>query len=127
MIRPRFLLVHGGGRVVDSPAAADRFLWDVRRTIADLLADNYFGKLNELCHRRGLKFEGEIAGVMVQTTVDQLQIKGRCDLPMGEFQMPNCVYGDDLARWTRARPHPGPISTANRLPRPRRLRRSIVG
>ena len=94
-----FLLVHGGGRVVDSPAIADRFLWDVRRTIADLLADNYFGKLNELCHRRGLKFEGEIAGVMVQTTADQLQIKGRCDLPMGEFQMPNCVYGDHWARW----------------------------
>ena len=94
-----FLLVHGGGRVVDSPAIADRFLWDVRRTIADLLADNYFGKLNELCHRRGLKFEGEIAGVMVQTTVDQLQIKGRCDLPMGEFQMPNVLYGDHWARW----------------------------
>ncbi len=93
-----FLLVHGGGRVVDSPAVADRFLWDVRRTIADLLADNYFGTLNELCHKRGLKFQGEIAGVMVQTTVDQLQAKGRCDLPMGEFQMPNCVYGDDWAR-----------------------------
>ena len=85
--------------MVDSPAVADRFLWDVRRTIADLLADNYFGKLNELCHKRGLKFEGEIAGVMVQTTVDQLQIKGRCDLPMGEFQMPNFLYGDHWARW----------------------------
>ncbi|MCL5097500.1 MAG: discoidin domain-containing protein [Candidatus Omnitrophica bacterium] len=94
-----YLLVQGGGRVVDSPAIADRFLWDARRTIADLLADNYFGKFEELCHQRGLKFQGEIAGVMVQTTVDQLQIKGRCDLPMGEFQMPNCVYGDNWARW----------------------------
>jgi hypothetical protein len=93
-----YLLVHGGGRVVDGPAIADRFLWDVRRTIADLLADNYFGKMNALCHKRGLKFQGEIAGVMSQTTVDQLQAKGRCDLPMGEFQMPNCVYGDDWAR-----------------------------
>ena len=93
-----FLLVHAGGRVVDSPAVADRFLWDVRRTIADLLADNYFGKLQDLCHQRGLKFQGEIAGVMVQTTADQFQIKARCDLPMGEFQMPNCVYGDEWAR-----------------------------
>ena len=122
-----FLLVHGGGRVVDSPAVADRFLWDVRRTIADLIADNYFGKLTELCHQRGLKFQGEIAGVMVQATVDQLQTKGQCDLPMGEFQMPNCVYGDDWARWDRARPHPRPISTANPSPRPRRLPPSIVG
>ncbi|MBX7258514.1 MAG: discoidin domain-containing protein [Candidatus Hydrogenedentes bacterium] len=94
-----YLLVHGGGRVVDSPTVSDRFLWDVRRTLADLLSDNYFGKLNDLCHERGLRFQGEIAGVMVQTTADQLQIKGRCDLPMGEFQMPNCVYGDNWARW----------------------------
>jgi hypothetical protein len=94
-----FLLVHGSGRVVDSPEISDRFLWDVRRTIADLLADNYFGKMHELCHQRELKFQGEIAGVMVQTTVDQLQIKGRCDLPMGEFQMPNWLYGDHWARW----------------------------
>jgi hypothetical protein len=93
-----FLPVHGGGRVVDSPAASDRFLWDVRRTIGDLIADNYFGKLRELCHARGLKFQGEIAGVMVQTTVDQLQVKGRCDLPMGEFQMPNFISSDSFAR-----------------------------
>jgi hypothetical protein len=94
-----FLLVHGGGRVVDSPAVADRFLWDVRRTIADLLADNHFGKLNALCHRRGLKFQGEVAGVMVETTIDQLQSKRQCDLVMGEFQMPNWLYGDHWARW----------------------------
>ena len=94
-----FLLVHAGGRVVDSPAIADRFLWDVRRTIGDLIADYYFSKLNDLCHARGLKFQGEISGVMQQVTADQLQIKGRCDLPMGEFQMPNFLYGDHWARW----------------------------
>ena len=94
-----FLLVQGGGRIVDSPEVSDRFLWDVRRTIGDLLADNYFGKLTELCHERGLKFQGEIAGAMVQTTVDQLQAKGRCDVPMGEFQTFNCVHGDLFTRW----------------------------
>jgi hypothetical protein len=94
-----FLLVLGGGRVVNSPAIADRFLWDVRRTIADLIADNCFGKFNELCHKRGLKFQGEIIGVMIQATVDQLQVKGRCDLPMGEFVMPNVLNGDSWARW----------------------------
>jgi len=94
-----FLLVHGGGRIVDSPEVSDRFLWDVRRTIGDLLADNYYGKLTELCNKRGLKFQGEIAGAMVQATVDQLQAKGRCDVPMGEFQTFNCVHGDLFTRW----------------------------
>ena len=94
-----YLLVHGGGRIVDSPEVSDRFLWDVRRTIGDLLADNYYGKLRELCRERGLTFQGEIAGAMVQATVDQLQVKGRCDLPMGEFQTFNCVHGDLFTRW----------------------------
>ena len=93
-----FLLVHGGGRVVDGPAVSERFLWDVRRTIADLLADNYYGKLHDLCNKRGIKFQGEIAGLMIQTTIDQLQAKGRCDLPMGEFWL----GPDDWARWDLA-------------------------
>ncbi|MGN6643911.1 MAG: glycosyl hydrolase, partial [Verrucomicrobiota bacterium] len=31
------------GCVVENPAVSERFLWDVRRTIADLFAENYFG------------------------------------------------------------------------------------
>ena len=36
------------GRTVGSGALGERFLWDVRRTIADLAADNYMGMLTEL-------------------------------------------------------------------------------
>ncbi len=42
------------GRVVDNPAVSERFLWDVRRTIADLFAENYYGHFAELCHQHGL-------------------------------------------------------------------------
>jgi hypothetical protein len=94
-----YLLVHGGGRIVDSPAVADRFLWDVRRTIADLITENYSRKLTELCHKHELKFQGMVGGVMIQATIDVLQTKGQCDIPLGEFQTPNCVYGDSWARW----------------------------
>jgi len=31
-----------------------RFLWDMRRTIADLFAENYFGHFAELCRQHGL-------------------------------------------------------------------------
>lgn len=94
-----YLLVHGGGRIVDSPAVSDRFLWDMRRTVADLITENYSRKLTELCHQRGLKFQGMVGGVMIQATIDVLQTKGQCDIPLGEFQTPNCVYGDSWARW----------------------------
>jgi hypothetical protein len=43
------------GRVVDSPAVTERFLWDVRRTIADLFAENYYGYFSQLCQQHGLQ------------------------------------------------------------------------
>ena len=46
------------GRVVDNPAVSERFLWDVRRTIADLFAENYYGHFAELCRQHGLHERG---------------------------------------------------------------------
>src|SRR5262249_20081244 len=43
------------GNIVDSREVSERFLWDFRRTIADLFADNYYGYFAELCRRNGLK------------------------------------------------------------------------
>ena len=42
------------GHVLDDGDATARFLWDYRRTIADLFADNYYAYFAELCHKAGL-------------------------------------------------------------------------
>ena len=43
------------GRVVDSAETSERFLWDFRRTLADMFADNHYAVMAELAHRaRGL-------------------------------------------------------------------------
>lgn len=42
------------GRVVGSRDQSDRFLWDVRRLVADRLSKEYVGGLAELCHQNGL-------------------------------------------------------------------------
>jgi hypothetical protein len=70
------------GRVVDSVEASERFLWDFRRTICDLYADNYFGYFGSLCRRHGLKFSVEPYG---NGCFDDLQCGGLADIPMGEF------------------------------------------
>ncbi|MDE7472281.1 MAG: hypothetical protein K2M68_01720 [Muribaculaceae bacterium] len=44
-----------GGTVVGSADRTDRFLWDVRRMIADRLAYDHIGALSELANRDGLK------------------------------------------------------------------------
>jgi hypothetical protein len=51
---PLLLLPALAGHVVDSPEISERFLWDMRRTIADLFAENYYGHFQQLCHQSGL-------------------------------------------------------------------------
>ncbi len=70
------------GRVVGSADTSDRFLWDVRRTHADMMSDNYYGRFAELCRQHGIisytePYEGG--------PLDHMQAGSRVDIPMGEF------------------------------------------
>ena len=38
------------GRVIDSAKKSDQFLWDLRRTVADMIAENYVGGLRDVAH-----------------------------------------------------------------------------
>jgi hypothetical protein len=73
------------GRVVMNPEATERFLWDYRRTLADLVADNHYGVFQEQAHAHHMELASEATGIGMPTVADQLQCKGRCDVPMGEF------------------------------------------
>lgn len=70
------------GRVVESLEVSERFLWDLRQTISDLLVENYAGHFRELSHRQGLRLTIEAYG---DTTCDNLAYAGQADEPMGEF------------------------------------------
>ena len=77
----RFLPVFSG-RVVDSPEVTERFLWDFRRTVADLFAENYSGQFKAMAHKAGLLYSVEPYG---NCPSDDLQYGSFCDIPMGEF------------------------------------------
>lgn len=69
------------GRVVQSPEVSERFLWDLRRTIADLFAENYFGHFAELCQQHGL-----LTSIEPYTgPFESLQCGAPADIVMGEF------------------------------------------
>jgi len=74
------------GRIIESTEVSERFLWDLRRTICDLFADNYYGYLADICHKNGLLFSTEPYG---NGEFDNLQIGGLADIPMGEFWVGN--------------------------------------
>jgi hypothetical protein len=52
---PLLLLPVMTGRVIESAKVSDQFLWDLRRTVADLIAENYVGGLREISHEHGLR------------------------------------------------------------------------
>lgn len=70
------------GFVVDRRGMAERFLWDYRRTLADLYAENYFGRFKELCQKAGLQMSVEPYG---NGGFDNIQAGLKADIPMGEF------------------------------------------
>jgi hypothetical protein len=69
------------GRVVDAPEISERFLFDVRRTISDLFADNYYGHFKELCDAHGMT-----ASIEPYTgPYESMQQGAAAEIPMGEF------------------------------------------
>jgi alpha-L-rhamnosidase len=72
------------GRAVASAEVSERFLWDLRRTIADMLLVNYAGHFRDLSHQNGLKLSIEAYG---NGPLDDLPYAGLADLPVSEFWM----------------------------------------
>jgi hypothetical protein len=70
------------GVVVGSAEITDRFLWDFRRVIADMFAENYSEYFGELAHAAGLLYSSEPYG---NGPSDDIQYGSYCDIPMGEF------------------------------------------
>jgi len=70
------------GRVVESVEVSERFLWDIRRSCADLMGDYYYGRFAERCRENKLKAYAEpYSG----GPFDELQSGSHLDVPMGEF------------------------------------------
>ena len=70
----------------DGPEMAARFRWDFSQTIAELLADNYIGRIEQLAQAHGLRFTLEGYNLPFG---DEYTYTARADEPMTEF-------------WTRA-------------------------
>jgi len=72
------------GRVVGSVDQSDRFLWDLRRIVADRMGVDYVGGLSDLCRENGLKMWLENYGHW-GFPAEFLQYGSLCDEIAGEF------------------------------------------
>ncbi|MFA5192370.1 MAG: glycosyl hydrolase [Verrucomicrobiia bacterium] len=78
------------GFTVKKPEESERFLRDYYKTLGDCFRDNFYGKLQTLCSKAGLKWHAESGGPWNRklasfAEADQFAFLGRTDTPQGEF------------------------------------------
>src|SRR6266568_4012046 len=86
------------GRIVESAEMSDRFLWDFRKTIADLIATEHYAQLEETLHERGMAHYGESHESGRALVADGMEVKKFNEVPMSAMwtQKPdvnNVQYG----------------------------------
>jgi hypothetical protein len=70
------------GRVVESADASDRFLWDFRRTLADMLAEHHYDQITAILKERGMGHYGESHESGRAFIGDGMEVKRTNDVPM---------------------------------------------
>ena len=72
------------GRILTSRETSNRFLFDLRRTVADLIAQNYYDRFEDHARKRGLGTHPE-AGGPHGAPIDALENFRSSDFPQTEF------------------------------------------
>lgn len=86
------------GRIVGDAETTDRFLYDYRQTLGDLLADEHYSAIHDLAAKDGLKLYGEAPGISLPIIGDVIKIRGGMDVPMAEFGMRDPTTAPSLYR-----------------------------
>ena len=70
------------GQVVESAQASDQFLWDFRKTIGDLIADEHYGQLEDTLHEWHMGHYGESHESGRAFVADGMEVKKFNEVPM---------------------------------------------
>jgi len=70
------------GVIIESRARSDAFLYDYRRTLADLLASEHYGTVAAVAHEHGLSLYGEALEDHRPSLGDDMAMRAYADTPM---------------------------------------------
>jgi alpha-L-rhamnosidase len=70
------------GLLIGTRAQSDAFLYDYRRTLADLVASEHYGMVAEVAHQHGLKVYGEALEDARPILGDDMAMRAHADVPM---------------------------------------------
>jgi hypothetical protein len=81
------------GRIVKSAEASEKFLWDFRKTIGELIAENHYDVIGEELHKRGMKRYTESHEDKRIYLADGMDVKRNADIPMSAMWTPGSLAG----------------------------------
>ena len=76
------------GRIVESAEASDRFLWDFRTTLGDLISEYHYEQIGDLLHQRGMGRYTESHESGRAYIGDGMAVKSKADVPMSAMWTP---------------------------------------
>lgn len=100
------------GVPVQNAETSEKVLSDVRETIAEVLADNFFGTMAKLAHAQGCEFSAESVAPMMAS--DGMLHQKYTDIPLGEF-------------WLRSPTHDKPNDIADAISAGHVYGRKVIG
>jgi hypothetical protein len=90
------------GVIVESSEATNKFLWDFRRTLAELLAQNAYGEIASELHSKHMGYYAEALEYHRPSLGDDMEMRRSADIPMGAMwtfmpgESPTPTYLADL-------------------------------
>jgi alpha-L-rhamnosidase/Glycosyl hydrolases family 2, sugar binding domain len=76
------------GHIVEGAKESDRFLWDFRKTLADLVAENHYDQLTEILKERGMRRYSESHESGRAFIGDGMEVKRKAAVPMSATWTP---------------------------------------
>jgi hypothetical protein len=81
------------GRVVQSAEASEKFLWDFRKTIGEMIVTNHYEAIGDALHARGMKRYTESHENGRIYLADGMDVKRKADVPMSAMWTPGSLAG----------------------------------
>jgi alpha-L-rhamnosidase/Glycosyl hydrolases family 2, sugar binding domain len=81
------------GRIVKNIESSEKFLWDFRKTIGELIAESHYDVIGEELHKRGMKRYTESHEDKRIYLADGMDVKRNADIPMSAMWTPGSLAG----------------------------------
>lgn len=81
------------GRIIQSAEASEKFLWDFRKTIGELIVENHYEVIGEALRARGMKRYTESHESGRIYLADGMDVKRKADVPMSAMWTPGSLAG----------------------------------